>query len=139
LDLYDDDDNLVGQATGGSLTPQYVDTDGDGCSDADEDQTAIGSQTSGGRRNSQYVWDYFNPSHDRLNRVDDIVLVVQAYFHDDDDGSPGLPPYELGYSPDTDRTNAAGYPNPWNTGLPDGLQRVQDIVHAINQYFHDCA
>ncbi len=115
------------------------DTDGDGCTDIREGQTATGSETSGGLRSAKILSDYFNPSGDGLNRVDDILAVVDAYFMDDDDGNPGLPPYEPGYDPDTDRSNKAATPNAWNTGAPDGLQRVQEILHMVNQYFHDCS
>ena len=66
----------------------------------------------------------------------DILLTVLAYFKDDTDGNPGLPPYTVGYSPDTDRILAG--PNLWNTGPPNGQQRVDDILAIIAQYFHDC-
>jgi hypothetical protein len=96
-----------------------------------------GAQNSGGNRDPYNPNDYFNPSHDGQNRVDDIVVVVNAYFDDDDDGNPGLPPFEPGYNPDTDRTLVG--PNTWNLGPPNGLQRVDDIVNQLRQYFHDCA
>jgi hypothetical protein len=113
------------------------DTDGDGCIDLAEEQTAPGSQTTGGLRDPDDPNDYFNPSGDGLNRVDDILLVVQAYFDDDDDGNPGLPPYEPGYNPDLDRTLVG--PLDWDLGPPNGLQRVDDILNQVKQYFHDCA
>jgi len=119
--------------------PAVADTDGDGCEDGVEVQTGSGSQLSGGLRDPLDPNDYFNPTQDGLNRIDDILAVVLAYFVDDTDGNPGLPPYSPGYNPDLDRSNMAASPNPWNTGAPDGLQRVQDILHAVNSYFHDCA
>ncbi len=118
------------------VNPPCVDTDGDGCPDVKEQQTAPGSQGSGGLRDYLNPWDYFNPTHDGLNRVDDILKVVQAYFRDDNDGSPGQPPYMAGYNPDTDRSSLG--PNAWNVGAPNGLQRVDDILAAVKQYFHDC-
>ncbi len=78
-----------------------------------------------------------NPSHDGKSRIDDVLLVVQAYFKDDTDGNPGLPPYTAGYNPDTDRTLLG--PNAWNTGPPNGLQRIDDILAQVKQYFHDCS
>jgi hypothetical protein len=33
----------------------------------------------------------------------------------------------------------AGGPDPWNVGPPNGLQRVDDILNEIHQYFHDCS
>jgi len=114
-----------------------ADTDGDGCPDVKEQQTAPGSQVSGGLRDYLNPWDYLNPTHDGLNRVDDILAVVTQYFDDDYDASPGLPPYAPGYDVDTDRTSLG--PNVWNLGPPNGLQRVDDILHAVHQYFHDCS
>ncbi len=111
--------------------------DGDGCSNVKEQQTGSGSELTGGRRNYLNPNDYFNPSRDGVNRVDDILLVVQAYFDDDSDGNPGLPPYAPGYNPDFDRTYVG--PLAWNLGPPNGLQRVDDILNAVKQYFHDCS
>ena len=37
----------------------------------------------------------------------------------------------------TDRTAITGG-NPWNLGPPNGQQRVDDILAAVKQYFHDC-
>jgi len=125
-------------STSGNWTATLVDSDGDGCADAREQQTSMGSELSGGRRNPNNPNDYFNPSGDRVNRVDDILLVVQAYFADDNDATPGMLPYAAGYNPATDRSNMAATPHEWTTGAPDGLQRVQDILHSVNSYFHDC-
>jgi hypothetical protein len=104
------------------------DTDGDGCPDLKEQQTAIGSQTSGGRRDYLNPWDYFNPTHDGQNRVDDILVVAQHFGKNT--GDPG-------YSTDYDRTSLG--PNPWNLGPPNGQIRVNDILAAVYQYHHDCS
>jgi hypothetical protein len=113
--------------------PHPTDSDGDGCPDMNEAQP---SPMAGGQRNFLNEWDYFNPTGDGLNRVDDIVAVLSQYFDDDADANPGLPPYEPGYNPDTDRTLVG--PQAWNLGPPNGLQRIDDIVNALNHYFHDC-
>jgi len=123
--------------SGSNTVSVWVDSDGDGCPDANEQQTAVGSQASGGRRDANNPWDYFNPTKDHLNRVDDILAVVNQYFKDDADANPGLPPYAAGYNPGTDRTPLG--PNAWNLGPPNGQQRVGDILAAVNQYFHDCS
>ncbi len=116
-----------------STNPAAADTDTDGCTDNRE----LGSnQQMGGQRDPLNPNDYFNPSHDGKNRIDDVLLVVQAYFDDDNDGTPGQPPYAAGYNPDTDRTLLG--PNAWNLGPPNGLQRIDDILNAVKQYFHDC-
>ncbi len=110
------------------------DKDGDGCPTIKE----LGdNEILGGRRDPNNPWDYFNPTGDRQNRLDDVVAVVQQYFDDDTLGTPGQPPYSPGYNPDTDRTAIPGG-NPWNLGPPNGVQRVDDILAQVKQYFHDC-
>jgi hypothetical protein len=90
-------------------------------------QTAPGSETSGGQRNPKDGWDFFDPTGDRRHRTDDVSAVVDQYYVDE--GNPG-------YTEDTDRTLLG--PDAWDTGPPNGLQRVDDIVNALKQYFHDC-
>ena len=114
-------------------------TDADGCPDVKEQQTAPGSQTSGGLRDYLNPYDYFNPSGDGQNRVDDILLVVAQYFDDDLDGNPVLPPYSPGYNPDMDRTDDPGSSEAWDLLGPNGQQRVDDILNIVKQYFHDCS
>jgi len=114
-----------------------IDSDGDGCSDDAERQTATGSELSGGRRDYLNSHDYFNPTGDGQNRLDDVLAVLDQYSKDDNDQSPGLPPYAAGYNPDADRTLLG--PNAWNLGPPNGLQRVDDILNIVKQYFHDCS
>jgi hypothetical protein len=46
-----------------------------------------------------------------------------------DDGNPN-------YTQETDRTLLG--PNSWNLGPPDGLQRVDDVLHIVHQFMHDC-
>jgi len=108
--------------------PKPGDTDGDGCPDEHENGP---SQLSGGLRDYQNPYDYFNPSHDGLNRIDDVLLVVDQYFLD-------LNEYPQWYNPDTDRTLPNSAFN-WRTGPPNGQQRVDDVVNQLKQYFHDCA
>jgi hypothetical protein len=108
--------------------------DGDGCTDAKEIGT---NQLLGGRRDPTNPWDYFNPGGGGRVRLLDVLMVVNQYYHDDNDGSPGLAPYAAGYTTATDRTLLG--PDPWNLGPPDGRQRVDDILNAVKQYFHDCA
>jgi hypothetical protein len=62
-----------------------VDADDDGCPTAAEEQTTAGSEKSGGLRNPAHPYDYFNPTGDGLNRIDDVLAVVDAYFMDDSD------------------------------------------------------
>ncbi len=115
--------------TDGDTVPNSTDEDddNDGCPDTSEVQTAVGSESSGGRRSPHNPWDYFNPTNDGLNRVDDILSVVEHYF---------LTAGESGYDEKYDRTYLG--PNDWNLGPPDGRILVDDILHAVKQYFHDC-
>jgi hypothetical protein len=110
------------------------DADRDNCPDRNE---LSGAEGDGGRRDPLNRWDYMNPTHDGMNRVDDIVLVNSQYFKDDTDSNPGEPPFAPGYNQDTDRRLLVGG-NAWNLDGPNGLQRVDDTVAMLNQYFHDC-
>lgn len=101
------------------------DTDGDGCPDADENGP---DETRGGRRDYLNPWDYFNPTNDGRNRVDDILTVVDHYF-----AREGEPGYDGGRY---DRSLVG--PDEWNLGPPDGQVLVDDILHAVDSYFHDC-
>jgi hypothetical protein len=117
--------------------PQDSDTDSDTCPDHDE----LGpEENQGGMRDPFNPYDFFDAdkstSAPGLQRVSDILKVVQAYFKDDNDATPGLPPYASGYDPDTDRTYIG--PNVWNLGPPNGQQRIDDVLNAVKQYFHDC-
>jgi hypothetical protein len=105
--------------------PYPADTDGDGCPDAREQGT---NQMMGGQRDYFSRWDYFNPTHDGQNRIDDVLAVVDQYFIDQ--GEPL-------YTQDTDRTFIG--PSLWKVGPPDGKQRIDDVVNAVHQYYHDCS
>jgi len=115
--------------TGGSAIAEENQrkTDRDGCSDTQELRTLQGD---GGKRDPFNDYDYMNATKDGLNRVDDILAVVNEYFNDD-------PPGDIDYSSQTDRTAIPGS-NAWNLGPPNGQQRVDDILAAVKQYFHDC-
>ena len=132
--LSSDGQSFAGRWTFGTLqgsrsTGFPVDVDGDGCTTEDERDTALGSQSSGGLRDPLNPWDYFNPSQDGVNRVDDITAVVQKYGHDD----RVFQDYEVRY----DRTELAGG-NPWQFGPPDETIRTFDITAAVRSYGHDC-
>ncbi len=105
--------------------PAPGDTDGDGCPDADENGP---DEFLGGRRDYRNPWDYFNPTNDGLNRIDDVLAVVDHYFLRE--GEPG---YDGGKY---DRSYVG--PNDWNLGPPDGQVLVDDVLHAVKSYFHDC-
>ena len=130
--------NLRGElgngAVGSFLTPTLTptdlrqDSDGDGCIDVREVQTAPDSQRTGGLRNPKDPWDYFNPTGDGRNRVDDILAEVQHFG-----STVGDPGYDTKY----DRTYTGPYM--WISGPPDGSVMVADILAVIRQFGHDCA
>lgn len=106
------------------LTDDNADYDGDGCTNGREFGT---DPTQGGQRNPLWPWDYMNPTGDGMNRLDDVLAVVNQYFIDQ--GDPG-------YTNTTDRTYVG--PHPWSLGAPNGTQRLDDVIAAISQYLADC-
>ncbi len=106
------------------VDPLDIDADGDACTDKQE----LGSEElHAGLRDPKNPWDYFNPTGDGENRVDDILAVLSHYFMD-----KGQPAYDESY----DRTYVG--PNPWSLGPPNGRIRIDDILAIIKSYFHDC-
>ena len=124
---YYEDDGTTETLNIECLAPQAypADTDGDGCPDMRE---AGLNPMAGGQRNFLNQWDYFDPTHDGLGRINDVLAVVDQYSVDE--GQPG-------YTQNTDRTLLG--PNAWNLGPPNGQQRVDDILNALRQYYHDCS
>lgn len=114
--------DLMEEVLGSS--PDLQDSDGDGCADGVE----FGPRAiEGGRRDPTNPWDYFNPTGDGENRIDDLLIVLSHYYLAD--GDPG---YEERY----DRSYLG--PNAWNLGPPDGQVRADDILHALRNFGHDC-
>jgi hypothetical protein len=108
----------------------HKNSDKDGCSDTQELRSGAAAEKKGGYRDPYNSYDYFNPTGDGLDRVDDILAVVNQYFQDDPAG-------DIDYASLTDRTAVPGA-NTWNLGPPNGQQRVDDILAIVKQYFHDC-
>jgi glucose/arabinose dehydrogenase/PKD repeat protein len=110
------------------------DTDGDGCTDGQE----MGqSEFTGGGRDPLNPWDYFDPNHDGMVRIDDIVAVVMQYYKDKYLDPPTNSVPNPSYTEQTDRSGPIG-PNAWNLGPPDGEQQIDDIADEVAQYYHDC-
>ena len=102
------------------------DTDGDGCTD--EQESGL-NEFLGGQRDFLDPWDYFNPSGDGFNRMDDVLGVIEHYSPD------GAPPYDISY----DIGPVVG-PDYWNFTAPDGLITLaDDILGIIHTYHHDCS
>lgn len=128
-DLADDDPDTNRQtpridARVALLTDDNADYDGDGCTNGQEFGA---NQDQGGQRNPLWPWDYMDPTGDGMNRVDDVLAVLDQYFIDQ--GEPG-------YTNTTDRTYVG--PHPWSLGAPNGMQRIDDVIAAVTQYFADC-
>jgi hypothetical protein len=150
VDLFDETETNVGSLTNASITPLSVDSDADGCSDTAEQQTANGTQSTGGRRNYQNFWDFAdvpdgNGLRDGKVTVVDILGVVYRYNANDSGATGGTnrfsnpldrPDPAPAYHSAFDRTFAG--PNAWNLGPPDGQISVSDILNVAKQYGHHC-
>ncbi len=115
-------ENLDGDALGDDCDR---DLDGDDCWNSNE---RLGDELRGGDRDPTNPWDYFNPTHDGQNRIDDVLAVASHY---------GKNTGDLAYSTEYDRTYVG--PNVWNLGPPNGQIRIDDVLAAVRQYNHDCA
>lgn len=90
-----------------------IDTDGDGCSDAEELRFGM---------NPENPYDFMDvPPKDGMVRIADIVGIVNRYGLTAND-----PDYFVGFDRSSD------------FGPPDGLIRVSDILLAVNQYGQTC-
>ncbi len=99
-----------------------VDTDGDGCPNVQE----LGPNAqSGGQRNPNNPWDFYDTNGDGLvDLANDILGVILA-----------LGAYDVIY----DRGPSVG-PNPWNMTAPDGIIDLpNDVLGVIQQFGHTCA
>ncbi len=114
------------------------DTDGDGCGDGSEPVYTPGAQLAGGHRNPLNSYDYFNPTNDGLNRIDDILAIVDRYFASGDATGPlnTIPPPAPAYHAKYDRELSG--PNGWDLVQGNGMITVHDILHGVKHYFHDC-
>ncbi len=114
------------------LTTDPTDSDGDGCSDQQENGL---DETLGGQRDPFNPWDFYDvaglsgPTADgEVDLLFDVLGVINHY-------SPtGAPPYDVQY----DRGPTTG-PNVWNMTAPDGsIDLMNDILGVIAQHGHHC-
>jgi hypothetical protein len=125
------------------LQPPGPDADSDGCSDAREEQTAAGSEVTGGRRDPNDFWDFFDTPdnsnvRDRAVTVADIGRVASRFGST---GSPGIDPLSAkppapAYHTAFDRSPAIG--DPWDLGPPGGSITAGDIGATVAQFGHSC-
>jgi hypothetical protein len=153
--LLDCDDNCVGLANPQQENydnddlgdPCDPDDDNDGCADVDEQQMGLGTETSGGLRNYQYFWDFFDvPTGASLQRdraitgLDFFALLARL----GSSGDPGIdalstpaaaPAYHTAY----DRSSPAPGGDPWDSGPADGAIAGTDFFLVLAQFGHSCA
>ena len=114
----------------------YTDTDGDGCNDEQE----LGpSEITGGRRDPQNPYDFYDVNGDRAISIPvDVLLVARAF------GSSAGPYYDVAL----DRSlppSAQEEPDPtkrelWDTGPPDGYISITiDVLRVARQFGHHCS
>jgi hypothetical protein len=124
------------------LHPQKssADTDGDGCTDAQENGPGA---ATGGRRSYLNPWDFYDVNGDRVVTVGGDILIVATGF------GPSDPQLNPGYVRSYDRSPAPApgadptdplANQPWDLGPPDGFIGVAvDILGAAAQFGHTCS
>jgi hypothetical protein len=130
-----------------SKQPHPGDTDGDGCSDAQENGP---DARAGGRRDYLSYWDFFDVPveigpgvwyRDReITVFGDLFGVAGRYSATGTPGDPIAPvPPAPAYHSAFDRGPPVG-PNFWNLGPPDGAINVfDDILGVSSQFGHRCS
>jgi len=120
--------------TDGDTVPNATDDDddNDGCTDLAEQQKALGSEATGGRRDPFNSWDFYDTNSDRVvDLLYDIFGVAAAY---------GLTPSDPGYSASLDRLAPASWDDAWDMRAPDGtIDLLTDIFGVARQFGHDCS
>jgi hypothetical protein len=135
--------------TDGDGTPNQLaaDDDGDACPDNREMQTAPGSEVTGGRRNAQYAWDFFDvpagPSVARdgaVSGIDFFAVLARFGATGDPMGTKptALPSPAPGYHPSFDRGVAINYADPWDRLPADGSIAGTDFFALLEQFGHNC-
>jgi hypothetical protein len=131
-----------------------IDHDNDGCRDAAEQQTAAGSESTGGRRNAKHFWDFYDTPNagnvrDKVINIPGDLFAVSSRFGANDAGGTALlnrysnpllgpPPAAPAYHPAFDRGPAIG-PDPWDLGPPDGTINIPgDVLRVGPQFGHSC-
>lgn len=101
----------------------FFDTDGDGCTDFEEDGL---EKLLGGLRDKNNRWDFYDVDGTRkIDAVD--VGAVRSRFNP----SGPLPPADQPY----DRGPGAA---PWAPGAPDGKINAMDIGYVRASFNHSC-
>lgn len=129
-----------------------LDTDGDGCTDAQE----LGpDEQLGGRRDPDNFWDFFDTpgftgQRDRsISLGEDIMALGWRLGANDGNGTAAVNRYSdplaplsddpTAYHPAFDRSGPAQGALLWDIGPPDGQINLSDLLAMIYQYGHTCA
>ena len=123
----------------------YIDSDGDGCSNLEELGT---DPRQGGLRDPNNPWDFFDVNFDGVVSILDLLLLLQHYPSNDDQGRAPINRYSdpsttpdpepRRYHPRFDRSMHLG-PGGWVDGPPDGTIGFVDLLALIGQMHHSCA
>ena len=145
LNVSDNEAKDFGSVVQWGLSIVGLDSDNDGCTDTAENQTAIGSETSGGRRNPLNFWDFYDTPtgaglvRDKSVSSLDIFQVIGRFNSTGDMNIDPLstPPASPAYHTAYDRGSPAG--DPWDLTAANGTISGTDIFGVIGQFNHSCA
>jgi hypothetical protein len=114
-----------------------VDADKDGCLNTAEQQTAIGSEATGGRRDDMNPYDFYDTDGNKvIDLFIDIFGVAGLFGADADSVGSGEPD---GYDPAFDRSAPPPGGDVWDMGPPNGtIDLFTDIFGVASQFGHDC-
>jgi alpha-tubulin suppressor-like RCC1 family protein len=121
------------------------DADVDGCTNSAEQQTAPGSQVTGGRRDAKSFWDFFDTpappnTRDKAISAGDLARVVDRFGAVGDAAlNPLLAPPSSGYHTAFDRSSPQPGRDAWDVGPPNGSITAADIAFIVAQFGHTCA
>jgi hypothetical protein len=124
--------------------PDETDTDGDGCTDAQEQGT---NPLAGGQRNPNSFWDFFD-TPDSSNVRDRSIVVSDIFRISQRLGTSGTAtsvanalstPPTSGYHAAFDRSAPSPGAGLWASGPADGAVSVGDISYAVAQFGHSCS
>jgi hypothetical protein len=129
----------------GAVEAGPLDADADGCVDERESQTLSGTQFSGGLRDPEHFWDFFDvPAGESLMRdgsvsAIDIFAVIGRFNATGDSNIPptSMPPPAPAYHTAYDRGPLVG-PDVWDLGPADGSIAATDIFAVLGQFTHTC-
>ena len=115
--------------------PDPGDTDGDGCSDEQENGP---NQELGGRRDYLNPWDFYDVNGDLSVSIPEEILPIAAAF-----GPSTGPNYTTAKDrtspPTADEEPDPAKREPWDLGPPDGtINIIDDILGAARQFGHNC-